>query len=675
MTSEEQKAVDYLKRALVDLNETRQRLEELEARLSEPIAIIGMSCRYPGGVTCPQDLWDLVSGAEDGISGLPEDRGWDLESLCEPGAESSTPIFKGGFIRAEEFDADFFGISYHQSLTMDPQQRLLLETTWEACEDAGIDPTQLRKTNTGVFVGLSVHSYASFLFGAVQESPEGYISSGNAGSMASGRIASLLGLEGPAATVDTACSSSAMALHLACQSLRGNECSLAIAGGVTVMSTPWMYAEFRRQALFPLSSDGRCRSFADGADGTTFSEGVGVVMLERLSDARRLGHEVLAVVRGSAVNQDGISNGLTAPNGLAHERVIEQALANAGVSADQIDVVEGHGMGTVLGDPIEAQALLATYGRDRQAGKPIWLGSIKSNIGHTQAASTMAGVIKMVMAIRHALMPKTLHVDLPTRHVDWSSGGVSLLVEPVPWRKEGDLRRAAIHSLGMSGTNIHIILEEAEHPECGDSGSGGLTPDGLPPQVDDVVVPWVFSGRDERGLRRQARRLADFIADRPDLSVVDVGYSLATGRAVFGHRAVAIGANREQLLERLSEVADGESPALKGDGHEVASRHGVSEASAAPRAAEAIARAIGAHDEHSRREALACMAELWVSGTPIDWREIFLGMPARRVRLPTYAFDRRRHWPDRSPIWDSNGLMAEQIRSVSSEATHDAGAN
>jgi acyl transferase domain-containing protein len=556
VSADEQRAVGYLRRALVELNETRRRLQEAEDRRSEPIAIVGMGCRYPGGVKSPDDLWELVSAEREGVSDLPGDRDWDLASLYDSAPTDRRYAYKGGFVRAADFDAGFFGVSEQEALMMDPQQRLLLETTWEACENTGTDPTALRGSCTGVFIGLSVQSYGSWLVGSVSECPEGYLTSGNSGSMASGRLAHMLALEGPAVTVDTACSSSGMALHLACQSLRLRECSLAIAGGATIMSTPWMYIEFGRQSQFPLSSDGRCKSFADEADGAAFSEGVGVVVLERLSDARRLGHDVLAVVRGSAANQDGVSNGLTAPNGLAHEQVIRQALADAGVSPNQVDAVEGHGMGTALGDPIEAQALLAAYGRDRDIDRPLWLGSIKSNIGHTQAASTMAGVIKMVMAMRHRRLPKTLHVDTPSRHVDWSSGSVALLVESMPWAQTGDVRRAAVHALGVSGTNVHIILEEPPQTEAS-TESMPPRPRPRPRAVPGIgtVMPWIVSGRGDKGLRLQAQRLAEFIVEHPYLDVADVGYSLAVSRAEMTHRAVVIGADREQLTEGLREVA------------------------------------------------------------------------------------------------------------------------
>jgi acyl transferase domain-containing protein len=667
MMSDEQKAVDYLKRTLVELNETRRRLEKVESRLAEPIAIVGMSCRYPGGVKSPEELWDLVSKGGEGITGLPEDRGWELESLRDPRGGDSAVGYRGGFVQAGDFDAEFFGMPEDQGLVTDPQQRLLLETAWEACEDAGIDPTGMRGTNTGVFIGLSVQSYASWLFGTVFESPEGYISSGNAGSMASGRVASILGLEGPAVTVDTACSSSAMALHLACQSLRMNECNMAITGGTTIMSTPWMYLEFSRQALFPLAADGRCKSFADNADGSAFSEGVGVILLERLTDAQRLGHEVLAVVRGSAANQDGLSNGLTAPNGLAHQRVIRQALESSGVSAGQIDAVEGHGMGTALGDPIEAQALIAAYGRDRDSDRPLWLGSIKSNIGHAQAASTVAGVIKMVMAMRHALLPKTLHVDTPTRHVDWSSGAVSLLMESVPWEKPGDLRRAAVHALGISGTNVHIILEE--YTSTGDSQLAvdekprEQTMDTAPP----TAVPWILSGVGERGMRRQARRLAEFVAEHPELAMLDIGYSLLVSRAQLSHRAVVIGVDREEMIKELLKMADGRTGQQAIEGV-------VNIGRGTPRPAQA--QPTERKGSQTSRDSLASLGQLWVSGTKVDWAAVFAGSGARRVRLPTYVFDKRRHWPDRSPIWDSLGLTTDQeLDNVSSEAeTHRIGA-
>jgi acyl transferase domain-containing protein len=643
MSSDEQKAVRYLRRALIELEDARKRADELQESMLEPIAIIGMSCRLPGGVTSPQELWRLVSAGEEGLGELPDDRGWDLQGLGEAG---EAPAFRGGFIDAVNFDADFFGVPRAQAVAMDPQHRLLLESAWEACEDAGVDPTSLRKTDTGVFVGLNVQSYGTCLLGAVHEGSEGFVTAGNAGSMASGRVAGTLGLEGPAVTLDSACSSAGVALHLACQSLRARECSLAIVGGVTVISTPWMYAEFSRQSLFPLSADNRCKSFADDADGTVFSEGVGVLVLERLSEARRLGHDVLAVVRGSAVNQDGLSNGLTAPNGLAHEHVIQRALANAGLSAGQIDAIEGHGMGTALGDPIEAQALLCTYGRGREDGKPTWLGSVKSNIGHTQAASTIAAVIKMVMAMRHELLPKTLHVGAPSRHVDWSSGSLSLLVEPVAWQRRTEPRRAAVHALGMSGTNVHIILEEPPQPEPSASvsapeGTGG---DG------DRVVPWILSASDGAALSRQARALAEAVERHPEYALADIGLSLAGGRARLRNRAVVLGEDRDRMLRSLWSLADGrveplvltaESPAAGDDRLDAAletARRSIAEEVASP--------------ARERWEEMLESSVRWLRGEQIDWGARFAAAGARRVRLPTYRFDRERHWPSASPIWN-----------------------
>ncbi|GAB1511617.1 hypothetical protein JCM33774_36590 [Actinophytocola sp. KF-1] len=547
MTTSSEQLVEALRESLRENDRLRKENQRLVSDAREPIAIIGMACRLPGGVTSPAELWELLSEKRTGVSEFPTDRGWDIERVYDPtpGQKGKTYVNRGGFLQgAGNFDPEFFGISPREALAMDPQQRLLLETSWEAIENARIDPAALRGSKTSVYAGCMYHDYIGDYFD-MPEHLSGFLVTGTTGSILSGRVSYTLGLEGSSIVLDSACSSSLSAVHLATQALRDRECSLALAGGVTVLGQPYSFVEFSQQG--GLSPDGVCRSFAKGAEGTGWGEGVGVVLLERLSDAQRNGRRILAVIRGSAVNQDGASNGLTAPNGPAQQRVIADALADAGLRPGDIDAVEAHGTATSIGDPIEAQAMMASYGSSHTPERPLWLGSVKSNISHAQAGAGVAGLIKMVLALQHEELPATLHVDEPTPEVDWSAGTVRLLTEPQPWPAGDTPRRAGVSSFGISGTNAHLIIEEAPREETVAEGTPYEGP-----------VAWTLSAKTAESLRRQAERLRSTVASDERLRPADVGLSLVRTRGVYDHRAAVVGTTREELLAGLEALRNGD---------------------------------------------------------------------------------------------------------------------
>ncbi|MBW1600463.1 type I polyketide synthase, partial [Streptomyces sp. JJ38] len=571
MATDKNDLVGALRKSVKETERLRRQNQELVDRASEPLAIVGMSCRFPGGVTSPEELWDLVASGRDAITEFPDDRGWALDRLYDPDPDHPGTAYtrEGGFApQVADFDAEFFGITPREAAATDPQHRVLLEGTWEALEDAGIDPTTLRGSDTGVFIGTMYSDYQVIAgMSDRREEIEGYLMISSAASVASGRISYTFGFEGPAVTVDTACSASLVAIAQACASLRSRECSLAVAGGVTVLSQPSIFVEFSRQRA--ISPDGRCKAYGAAADGVGWGEGSGLLLLERLSDARRNGHRILGLVRGAAVNQDGASNGLTAPNGPSQERVIRSALANAGLRPSDVDAVEGHGTGTRLGDPIEAEALLATYGRERPDG-PLWLGSVKSNIGHTQAAAGVAGVIKMVMAMREGVVPPTLHADEPSPHVNWSSGAIRLPNEAHAWPASARPRRAGVSSFGISGTNAHVIVEEA--PEEVLEEPPGETPSAEAPVTSSPVLPVPISARSEAALREQADRLRALLIARPEMSVADTAYSAATTRAHLDHRAVVVATDRGALLSGLGALSAAEPSEHLVEGRQFAGR-------------------------------------------------------------------------------------------------------
>lgn len=610
--SKEEKLLDYLKRVTAELQQTKERLRQHEEKDREPIAIVGMACRYAGGADAPESLWDIVTSEKDVVSTVPADRGWDLEKVYDPdiAGVGTTYTIEGGFLHdVAGFDSDFFDITRHEALVMDPQQRLILETAWEACERAQLDPTTLKDSKTGVFFGAVAFDYGSDVV-HMPDGVAGFVKTGRLGNMLSGRVAYTLGLRGPALTLDTGCSSSLVTLHLACQALRARDCSLALAGGAMIYSTPEVFIEFSRFGV--LSREGRCKSYSSSGNGMGWGEGVGMLLLERLSDARHHGHPILAVICGSACTQDGRSNGILAPNGLAQEDMIRHALSNAGIPSHYVDVVEGHGTGTLLGDAIEVRALLATYGRKRE--HPLWLGSIKSNIGHSQAAAGIAGVIKMVMAIRHGLLPKTLHIDQPVPHVDWSSNTVQLLTEARPWPETGRPRRAAVSGTGISGTNAHVILEQAPDENLETLPENAQDPD------DFGMVPWVISGKSAAALRAQAQRLLAFLHVEPEHRAIDIAYSLATTRTAFKHRAAILADDRDNTLRALKALAAGEpAPGLLIAPSNVEGTTGLTSQS-------------------------ATTTRAYLQSARVNWQPIFAGSGARRITLPVYAFQRERFW-------------------------------
>ncbi|KIG15385.1 Malonyl CoA-acyl carrier protein transacylase [Enhygromyxa salina] len=561
--SDDKKLRAYLERATTALRHTKQRLQDLQSEQHEPIAIVSTACRYPGGVESPEQLWELLSQATDAISGFPSDRGWDADALYHPDPDhpGTTISREGGFLHdAALFDERLFEISPREAETMSPQQRLLLTTSWEALERAHLRPTSLHGSDTGVFVGVMYYDYGARLMADAQ-ALAGYTWIGSAGSVSSGRISYNFGFQGPAVTLDTACSSSLVAVHLACQSLRRGECQLALAGGATVMATPTIFIEFSRQR--GLAPDGRCKAFSEQANGVGWGEGAGMVVLERLSDAQKNGHPILGLIRGSAINQDGRSQGLTAPNGPAQQRVIKAALANAKLEASDVDLLEAHGTGTRLGDPIEANALQAVYGRSRPPGSPAWLGSLKSNIGHTQAAAGVGGIIKLILALEHETMPRSLYAEAPSSQVNWDVPGIELLASARAWPKGDVPRRGAVSSFGISGTNAHLIVEEAPAEHSAPA---------VTPQRDKLAVPLIFSGKDDAATQRQGELLRTHLERHPDLRLADVSWSLLTTREQFPSRKAIVACSRAQALAQLAQFTDSAPPGGTAPGFEARQR-------------------------------------------------------------------------------------------------------